>query len=189
VGGGAEASPEGVAAAASSSRSDLQGWPVSELRSLCGRQGDVRTTPDGYPSIRSTLPPAIQKSVEILCYSRGVCAHDIVNGNIANGDPKHHDGNGVYVAYTMDPPVVYLTCTTGGAGHRIKSARGEDGKVHCKVINKTCPVMEDGTVEPVEEVEGHFVHWAMLGKEDLDLLVKAVGECFIVMCGCSTLLC
>jgi len=113
--------------------------------------------------------------VEILCYSRGVCAHDIVSGNTAKGTPKHHKGNGVYVAYTVDPPVVYLTCTTGGAGHRIKSTVGEDGVEHCKVINKRCSVTEDGGLEPVAEVESDFVHWVMMGRDELDLLVETKG--------------
>lgn len=172
-GGGPEAAPEGVAVG-SSSLSNLQTWPISALQALSGRKGEVRTAPDGYQKIRSTLPPAIKDKVEIVCYNRGVCAHDIVSGNTANGTPKHHDGNGVFVAYTMEPPVVYLTCTTGGPGHRIRCTRGEDGAEYCKVINMRCSVMEDGTVEPVSEVAPDFVHWAMMGKEELDLLLKKI---------------
>lgn len=189
VGGGAaktQATPEGVAVGSSSSvtsPSHLQGWPVSVLRQLSGREGEVRSAPDGYPKIRSTLPPSLAEKAEIVCYSRGVCAHDFASGGIAKGTPKHHDGNGVYVAYTMAPPVVYLTCTTGGAGHRITSARGEDDVEYCKVINRRSRVMEDGTVEPVEKVAPDFVHWVMLGKEELDLLAErrgaATGTCVL----------
>lgn len=182
MGGGARApEPEGVAGSSSSSRSDLQGWPISALRRLCGRQGDVRAAPDGFPAIRSTLPPALQDKVEIVCYYRGVCAHDIVSGKMAKGTPKHHDGNGVYVAFSAAPPVVYLTCTTGGAGHRIKSTVGEDGAEYCRVINKKSPVAEDGTVVPLGSVENNHVHWVMLSKEELDAMVEATGDVYSIV--------
>lgn len=175
MGGGQKApKPAGVVpSSSSSSRSDLQGWPISALCALCGREGEVRRSPDGFPQIRSTLPYPLQSKVEIVCYYRGVCAYDIASGNMAKGTPKHHDGNGVYVAFTVDPPVVYLTCATGGAGHKI--TRNEEGVKYCNIVNKTCPVGEDGTVVPLEDVEGKFVHWVMMSKDELD---KMAGGLF-----------
>jgi len=150
-------------------------WPVSDLRRLSGRVGDVRRKADGFPNIRKTLPPEIADKAEVIMLYRVVCAHDFVSGAIATDRAKHHDGNGVYVAYTVEPPVVYLTCATGAPLHRIVSSKGPDGVKHCNVINRECRVV-DGIVEPVEEVVAWLVHWVALDKEELHKLIQKGEE-------------
>ena len=80
------------------------------------------------------------------------------------GTGKVHDGNGLYVAFTRDD--VFVTCATGAPGHRILSTTDDKGVEHCRVINKTSAVL-DGSVQPVQSVMKGFVHWAMLGREEL----------------------
>ena len=73
----------------------------------------------------------------------------------------------MYVAWTLEPPLVYMTCATGSPGHKIEACTDCEGVRHCKVVNKHSQTL-DGVVQPLEEVVSKFVHWAMLTKEDLD---------------------
>ena len=163
-GGGKRATPEGVA---SSPRRDLP-WPLSDIQVLSGRAGEVRECPQGYPNFRRTLPKQIAESAVIVRVYRTLCGKHVVDGKY----DECHDSNGAYVAYITTPPTVFITCTLGGAGHRIVSTTDENGVEHCKVINVLCPVLEDRSVEPVTCVRGGFVHWAMLSKAELDGLVQ-----------------
>ena len=138
---------------------DLPDWPISDLEALAGRRGEVSKSPDGYPSIRQTLPEPIRDKVRIMHLGKCLCAVGLVTGT-----GKVHDGNGLYVAFTRDD--VFVTCATGAPGHRILSTTDDKGVEHCRVINKTSAVL-DGSVQPVQSVMKGFVHWAMLGREEL----------------------
>jgi hypothetical protein len=84
-----------------------------------------------------------------------------------------HKSNCTVVAVDDALGVVYMTCVTGSAGHKITS-----GSKHVKVVNMHSALGADGKVQPVAEVKGRCIHWVMFDEEDMRLLVDK-GQCLI----------
>ena len=40
------------------------------------------------------------------------------------------------MAWTLNPPMVYMTCATGSHRHKIEACADREGVRHCKMVNK-----------------------------------------------------
>ncbi len=87
---------------------------------------------------------------------------------MANDKAHFHDKNGTIFAFDSRLGVVYATCSTGAAGHKIT----ENNSKCIKVVNMFCKTNEDGTMQSVESVKGKCVHWVMADEISMRLLVE-----------------
>ena len=91
---------------------------------------------------------------------------------MTKGQVHIHNTNCTVVAVDERLGVVYMTCVTGAPGHKIT----EISDVGVKIVNMHSALMENNKVQPVSEVKGRCIHWAMFDEEDMDLLIKK-GNC------------
>jgi hypothetical protein len=93
---------------------------------------------------------------------------------MTKGEVHIHTSNCTVVAVDDELGVVYMTCVTGAAGHKIT-----ESSKFVKVVNMHSALGGDGKVQPVVEVKGRCIHWAMLDEEDMHLLIKK-GKFFLL---------
>jgi hypothetical protein len=146
----------------SSAQLHLPGWLLSALRTVSGRDVGVYTSPSSLECKRSTLPKASQSRAKLYQVPSCWCANSMTKGEV-----HIHTSNCTVVAVDDELGVVYMTCVTGAPGHKIT----ESSKV-VKVVNMHSALREDGKVQPVQEVKGRCIHWAMFDEEDMNLLIK-----------------
>ncbi len=87
---------------------------------------------------------------------------------MANDKAHVHDKNGTVFAVDSRLGLVYATCSTGAAGHKIT----ENNSQCIKVVNMFSKTNEDGVLQSVESVKGKCVHWVMADEESMRLLVE-----------------
>ena len=148
----------------SSSSTLLPEWLQSALEALTGRgiSKENLYCPPGLDKLRKTLPEEVREKAEMAQIKSHICAQGLVTGSY-----KMHDNDGTRLAWTLDPPTAYFTCVKGEKGHKIED---NHGNTHCRVVNMHSRSDAQGRMRPVETVKGRCIHWAVLSKEELDLL-------------------
>ena len=146
--------------------SNLPAWLVSALKLVSGRDVEVYNSLQSLECKRSTLPKASQLTASIYQMPSNWCAN-----SMTKGETHIHNTNCTVVAVDDHLGVVYMTCVTGAPGHKIT----EISDVGVKIVNMHS-VLQDNKVQPVREVKGRCIHWAMFDEEDMNLLIKK-GYC------------
>jgi hypothetical protein len=141
----------------------LPAWLLSALRQISG--SDVRGVRHDLPFLKKfkeTLPAVSRNSV-LYHVPSSWCANSMAN------DKAHvHDKNGTVFAVDSSLGVVYATCATGAAGHKITGNNSQ-----CiKVVNMFSKTNEDGVLQSVESVTEKCIHWVMANEDSMRLLVE-----------------
>lgn len=142
----------------------LPAWLVSALTEITGKEvKDVRCDLPFLTKLKETLPEVSRNAAVLHHVPSSWCANSMAN------DKAHvHDKNGTIFAVDSSLGVVYATCSTGAAGHKIT----ENNSQCIKVVNMFSKTNEDGIMQSVELVKGKSVHWVMVDEESMRLLVK-----------------
>jgi hypothetical protein len=145
----------------SSAPTALPEWLQSGLEVMTGRgisRGNLYNTP-AVEDMRKTLPEAVRDTVCMTQLNSHICANGLVTGRGSEGY-RMHDKDGTRVAWTDN--LAFLTCVKGT--HKIAD---NYQNAHCRVVNMFSPSVQ-GAIQPVDDVRGRCIHWAMLSKEELE---------------------